>query len=180
MVITKTRTQLLEDAEKRYMSKEEAGLKAALIALLKDDGRGHKHGLFAKRLNEFDVQIVPWKDEPGFTAACYFDKGIIQIGEGFLSNPSTFSQLSVLVRHELLHFLLQHQLRMEAMLRKKYGDEFVKKAETSGSVHNLLNIIDDLEISNRGYDDSDKKTVENMVLNNRVIGGLVTDLVRPS
>jgi hypothetical protein len=50
----------------------------------------------------------------------------------------------------------------------------------SASLHEVLNIIEDFEISNKRYTAEDKKIVKAMMLNGQVIGGLVTEDHRKS
>lgn len=168
--------KLVEAKPREFMTDTEKRLKKKLIALLRDDGKGHHHAKYAERLEKFDIQIVPLKADPMFTAAISFDKGIILIGEGFLSDPGTFFQLNVLLRHELAHNLLMHQIRMAY----KIGEEAHIHMKFSETLHNLHNIIADDEISNRKYSEEDKIIVRNMMLNGRVIGGLVTEDHRKS
>jgi hypothetical protein len=164
--------QLLFEAKPREFKKDmEKRLKRRLVALLRDDGKGHHHAKYADRLELFDIQIVPLKVDPNYTAAISFDEGIIRIGEGFLNDPDTFYQLNVLMRHELAHNLLMHQIRMAY----KLGEMAHTHMSFSRSLHRLHNIIADDEISNRKYSDEDKIIVQNMLLNGRVIGGLVTE-----
>ena len=42
-------------------------------------------------------------------------------------------------------------------------------------MHELVNWLEDFEISNKRYTDEDKKIVRNMILNGKLIGGLVTE-----
>ena len=163
--------QLIEAAPREFMTDTEKKLKKRLIALLRDDGKGHRHAKYAERLEKFDIQIVPLRADPMFTAAISFDRGIIFIGEGFLNDPATFYQLNVLLRHELAHNLLMHQVRMAY----KVGEAAHVHMSLSQTLHNLHNIIADDEISNRKYSEEDKIIVRNMMLNGRVIGGLVTE-----
>lgn len=169
-------TELLEARPREFQDDVEKRLKKKLIALLRDDGKGHHHAKYAERLEKFDIQIVPLKADPSFTAAIAFDHGIIYIGEGFLTDPATFYQLNVLIRHELAHNLLMHQVRMAY----KIGEEAHLHMSLSSSLHELQNIIADDEISNRKYSEEDKIVVRNMTLNGRVIGGLVTEDHRKS
>lgn len=168
---TKINQNLVEAKPREWMSDREKKLKKKLIALLRDDGRGHHHAKYAERLEKFDIQIVPLAADPNFTAAIAFNKGIIYIGEGFLNDPSTFYQLNVLLRHELAHNFLMHQIRMAF----KLGEEVHIHTSLSNSLHNLYNTIADDEISNRKYSEEDKAVVRNMTLNGRLIGGLVTE-----
>lgn len=164
------RPTILTEA-RRYMTDREKKLRARLVALLRDDGKGHHHAKYAERLSKFDLNIVPIKDDPMFTAAISFNDGVIYIGEGFLTDPTMFYQLNVILRHELAHNLLMHEIRMMNHL----GDEAWKIFGTSPSLHEILNVIMDDEISNKKYSEEDKKTVRNMYLNGRLIGGLVTE-----
>jgi hypothetical protein len=163
--------KLFEAKPREFMSDLEKKLKRKLVNLLRDDGKGHHHAKYADRLELFDIQIVPLKVDPGFTAAISFDRGIIMIGEGFLTDPETFYQLNVLMRHELAHNLLMHQIRMAY----KLGEPVYNHTSLSGTLHRLQNIIADDEISNRKYSEEDKSIVRNMILNGKEIGGLVTE-----
>ena len=168
-------TKFTEASEKTYMTNQEKRLKRRLINLLKDDGKGHKHGKFAKRLEAFIIHIVSRQDRPDFTAACDWENVTIYISDGFLIDPDTFYQLNVLMRHELAHFLLCHQIRMNKILADKYGEEAAERIRMSGSIHHLTNMIADFEISNITYTEEDKVIVRNMMLAGRLIGGLVTE-----
>lgn len=169
--------KILEAQKKEFMSKKEQKLKKRLIELLKDDGKGHKYPKFAKRLEAFDVNIVYLSDDPNFTAAISFDEGKIYISEGFLQNEELFYQLNVLMRHELAHNLMMHQIRMLNKFKKEIADdlEYSKHISNSRSLHELVNWLEDFEISNKRYTDEDKKIVRNMILNGKLIGGLVTE-----
>ena len=168
----KQQNKLLEAVlVKHFMTPHEIALRKRLEALLKDDGKGHHHAKYAERLSKFDINIVPVKDDPEFTAAISFDEGVIYISEGFLTDKSLFFQLNVLMRHELAHNLLMHQIRM----MHKLGVDVGTKVNQSESLSQLWNVIMDDEISNKKYTDEDKKTVRNMWLNGRLIGGLVTE-----
>jgi hypothetical protein len=166
--------KLSEAEKKEFMTKREQALKKRLIALLKDDGKGHKHARYAERLADFDIKIVPLGYEPE-TAAISFDEGLIYINEGFLSDSDTFFQLNVLMRHEMAHNLLMHQIRMARQMQAKYGKSGETRIALSKSLHELNNIIEDFEISNTRYTAEDKLTVRNMYLNGELIGGLVTE-----
>lgn len=168
------RSTLLIEA-KQHMTPREKQLHKKLIRLLLDDGKGHHHKKYAMRLKDFNIKIVSLKADPEFTAGIMFDTGMIYISEGFLLDESLFYQLNVLMRHELAHNLLMHQIRMMGYL----GTDFANKWGVSPSLHHILNIIEDLEISDRIYNQEDVDTVRNMYLNGRVIGGLLTEDQRP-
>ena len=171
MSAIKNARKLVEARPREFKSDREKKLKRRLINLLRDDGKGHHHAKYAERLEKFDIQIVPLSVDEEFTAAISFDRGIIFIGEGFLTDPGTFFQLNVLLRHELAHNLLMHQIRMAY----KVGEATHIHTGLSDSLHNLYNIICDDEISNRKYSAEDKIIVRNMMLNGKHIGGLVTE-----
>ena len=48
------------DDPKDFITDEEVVLKRDLINILKDDGKGHHHALYAKVLDMFPVKIVPY------------------------------------------------------------------------------------------------------------------------
>lgn len=133
------------------MTDKERLLKKKLIKLLKDDGKGHHHAMYAKRLEKFDINIVPLGEQPS-TAAISFDEGIIYINEGFLTDPDTFFQLNVLMRHELCHNLLMHQIRMMNHITSLPWSHL----SMSNSLHEMLNIIEDFEISNKSTQQTTK------------------------
>ena len=61
--------KIYEAEKKEFMSRQEQALKRKLIALLRDDGKGHRHAKFANRLNDFIIKIVDREDDPEMTAA---------------------------------------------------------------------------------------------------------------
>ena len=101
-------TQIVVEAHNSAMTKYERQVKKQLIKLLIDDGRGHHHAKYAERLKDFTLKIVPLDSSICQTAAISFDDGTIYLNEGFLTDPATFYQLNVIIRHELLHNLLMH------------------------------------------------------------------------
>lgn len=167
----------LKEAGKEIQTDTEKKLKRKLLALLRDDGRGHHHAKYAARLEDFLVKIVPRSAKPNFVASVSWNDITIRISDGFVTNdPNIFYQLSVLMRHELAHYLLQHEIRMAAYLTKKYGEEYTKHFQMSNLLHQTLNIIMDLEISNKVYrQDDDKDVVRNLTDGVRFLPGLVTD-----
>lgn len=182
--------ELLEASDKKTFANEESEqLKKLLMKILinKDGAYGpYRHPKYAERLSKFIIRIMPLKpahpkDFHIPTAAISFDEGIIYINRGFLVkgpdgkiDKTYLEQLNVLIRHELAHNLLMHQVRM----MKKLGDKRFKRMSMSHLLHNLLNIIMDFEISNRKYTEDDKNIVKNMMLNGKLIGGLVTEMHR--
>ena len=169
--------KLIKEAKKEIQADTENKLKKKLLALLRDDGRGHHHAKYAKRLEDFLIKIVPRAVDPKFIAAVSWEEMTIFISDGFVTNdPDIFYQLSVLMRHELAHYLLQHDIRMAKYLSDKYGDETYLRWSTSKLLHKTLNIVMDLEISNKVYkQDDDKEVVRNLTDGIRFLPGLVTD-----
>lgn len=75
------------------------------------------------------------------------------------------------MRHELCHNLLLHQIRMT----KHISEVPESHLRLSSSIHNMLNIIEDFEISNKAYTDADKAVIRELWLNGKKISGLVTE-----
>ena len=173
-------TEMVEATAREVSTKREKVLKKKLLALLRDDGQGHKHAKYAERLEDFIIKIVPYDEDPEMTAAISFEEATIYISDGFLKDPDTFYQLNVLMRHELAHYLMQHQIRMMHKIIEKYGEDGGTRISMSQSLHHLMNIIEDFEISNERYTSDDKIVVKNMKLNGREIGGLITETIRGS
>jgi hypothetical protein len=161
------------------MTATERQTKKALCQLLIK--RGHRK--YAERFWKFDFNIVDANKYPEFTAAISFDEATVFISSGFLgSGEGIFNQLDVLLRHELAHNLMMHQIRMMYVLKEKFKkirrddpDEVYERIRYSSTIQQLLNIIKDFEISNKRYSAADKQIVRNMMLNGELIGGLVTE-----
>ena len=176
---------LFESKPLEFVDDLEELLKDKLIANLRDDGKGHHHAKYAKRLEKFDMQIVPLEVDPMFTAGIHSESGIIYFGEGFLinadgeniltadvsENEKEWDQLNVLIRHELAHHLLAHQIRLAAAL----GEKTHIRTKFSQSLNRLKNIVSDDEIANLKYSEADKEIVRTMTLNGELIGGLITE-----
>lgn len=163
------------DITRHFMTDRERKVKKALCQLLIN--RGHRK--YAERFWKFDFNIIDSNKHPDFTAAISFDEATVFISDGFLgTSEAIFNQLDVLLRHELAHNLMMHQIRLMHVfkrLHKNDPDEAYEHIRYSASLHHILNIIEDFEISNKRYTDADKKIVKAMMLNGRVIGGLVTE-----
>jgi hypothetical protein len=163
------------DIAKHFMTATERQTKLALCQLLVKKG----HRKYAERFWKLDFNIVDSKKHPDFTAAISFDEATVFISDGFLgSGQGIFNQLDVLLRHELAHNLMMHQIRLMHVFKQIHAndpDEAYEHIRYSASLHEILNCIEDFEISNKRYTSEDKKIVNNMQLNGRVIGGLVTE-----
>lgn len=168
------------DIARHFMTDRERKVKKALCQLLIDKG----HRKYAERFWKLDFNIVDSKKHPDFTAAISFDDATVFISDGFLgSGQGIFNQLDVLLRHELAHNLMMHQIRLMYVFKKMHAhdpDTAYEHIRYSASLHEILNIIEDFEISNKRYSAADKKIVRAMQLNGRVIGGLVTEDHRQS
>lgn len=160
---------------RHFMTDRERRVKKALCQLLID--RGHRK--YAERFWKLDFNIIDSTKHPDFTAAISFDEATVFISDGFLgSGQGIFNQLDVLLRHELAHNLMMHQIRLMYVFKKLHAndpDEAYEHIRYSASLHEILNYIEDFEISNKRYTAADKKIVRAMQLNGAVIGGLVTE-----
>ena len=168
------------DIARHFMTDRERKVKKALCQLLINKG----HRKYAERFCKFDFNIVDSKKHPDFTAAISFDEATVFISDGFLgTSEAIFNQLDVLLLHELAHNLMMHLIRLMHVfkrLHKNDPDEAYEHISYSASLHNILNIIEDFEISNKRYTSADKKIVKAMMLNGKVIGGLITEEHRPN
>jgi hypothetical protein len=152
-------------------------VKQKIISMLIKEG----YGTFAKRLKNFKLVVADvFNGISCDTAFMMPGTGYIVINPGFCidinSDGKIFKQLSVVIRHEMLHFLLCHQKRWADYLKEK--DPNFKDTLDSVAGNDLANYAMDYDISNKGYDDYDKQIVRNMQLNGRVIGGLLSEQVR--
>ena len=163
------------DITKHFMTREERAVKKQLCQLLIDRG----HSKYAERFWKLDFNIIDSKKYPNFTAGISFDDAVVYLSDGFLgSGQGIFNQLDVLLRHEMAHNLMMHQIRMMYVFKKLHAndpDEAYENIKYSATIHDLLNIIEDYEISNRRYSKVDKDIIRNMQLNGEIIGGLVTE-----
>lgn len=146
------------------MLKDEKNAKASIMRYLAEQG----YPRYASLLRYFDVNVT---SDPDTIAYVENDRARIVINK-YLS----IEQVSVVVRHELLHRWLRHAYRAEKYVGKDAWDKRTYQD------HQIFNIAADYEISNRGYTDEDKKMVRNLRLNDpslsreeQIKGGLVTE-----
>ncbi len=150
------------------MNSRDHQVKEMVLDMLIKEG----YGTYAKRLKDYEFIVADfYKGTYIDVAAMFPDLGAIVINPGFLDSEELFKQLSVVIRHELLHFLLVHEQRFKKHLEKVDPD--FKQDYQKASIHELANYAMDWELSERGYDDHDKEVVRNMTLNGRVLGGLI-------
>lgn len=155
-----------------------------IINYLNEEG----YATYARRLQNYRLVLASMVGNHYIKVACMLpDTGDIYVNPAMLDLygvgygvrdekkkiAKLWEQLSVVIRHELLHFLLNHQERMLKYLQKK-DPEFLKKY-SQPTLHDLANVAEDYEISNRGYDQHDKEVVRTLTVNGRVIGGLIAE-----
>ena len=121
---------------------------------------------YSRLLDKLDVKLIDTEKNPNAIAYLAVNEATIYL------NPNlNINQVSTIVRHEILHEYLTHFARAE---------EFKKKDEKyKGLPHDLVNVAADYDISNVGYTDADKKVARSIVLNDKVLQGLVTEDEHP-
>lgn len=99
-----------------------------------------------------------------------------------LNGKLDMKNISTVVRHEILHHYLQHELRLLKHVAENKGLDFsllqdadVRKLKDYIYMDNLYNIAADYEISNVGYTDEDKVLTRNVILDGEIISCLVTE-----
>ena len=137
------------------------------------DGRDLDTG---KKIDKgFDINLTKQK---GVTAYVDMNNARIVINQGFHEKD-----ISVVIRHELLHSFLKHQKRLLDHVARSRGldpdeldnltmEELINYIYSPSSP---FNVVADFEISNVGYTDKDKDTIRNLILDGETISGLVTE-----
>ena len=128
--------------------------KNQIMRVLREEG----YPSYAKLLDLFDIYLT---DDPEVIGYMVPDKAKI-----VLNKDLSINQVSVIVRHEILHEYFTHHARAQ---------KFDKDHEDLLPDHESANIAADFEISNRGYTDRDKTTVRSIALNDKILRGLVTE-----
>ena len=128
--------------------------KNQIMRVLREEG----YPSYAKLLDLFDIYLT---DDPEVIGYMVPDKAKI-----VLNKDLSINQVSVIVRHEILHEYFTHHARTQ---------KFNKDHEDLLPDHESANIAADFEISNRGYTDRDKTTIRSIVLNDKLLRGLVTE-----
>lgn len=160
------------------MTNEEKFAKKMIMTLLSEQG----YPTYAKLLNEFDLNLT---ENPGVVAFMEPAKGRIVVNRGLEE-----TQVSVIIRHEILHSYLKHELRLLQKLARDRGIDYnsltdLEFDELDKELKKVLygtpdfNIAADYEISNLGYTDSDKDAVRQINLNGQILTGLVTEDEHP-
>lgn len=138
--------------KREYLAKEE------IRRILSEQG----YPTYSYLIQDFEIHLTKDPDVIGYMIP---SKGCITLNEGL-----DLEQVSVVVRHEILHEYLNHAKRFEDHVggAEKYNSR-------TSSQHNDMNIAGDYEISNRGYTDRDKKNIRRIKLNGQELSGLVTE-----
>lgn len=118
----------------------------------------HGYPTYASLLQPFDIYLT---DNPEVIGYMIPSKAKIVLNK-YLSE----SQVSTIVRHEIMHEYLTHAQR---------ADRLYKSDPSLIQNHELSNIAADYEISNKAYTDSDKSIARAIRLGDKTLQGLVTE-----
>lgn len=118
----------------------------------------HGYPTYASLLQPFDIYLT---DNPEVIGYMIPSKAKIVLNK-YLSE----SQVSTIVRHEIMHEYLTHAQR---------ADKLYKSDPSLIYNHELSNIAADYEISNKMYTDSDKSIARAIRLGDKTLRGLVTE-----
>jgi len=152
------------------MTREEKISKDFIQTLLSSQG----YPTYANIFSNFDLNLT---DNPNIVGFMEPSKGRIVINRNLNKD-----QVSVIIRHEILHQFLDHENRLVKKIARKFGldpdnltlDE-LENVKKEIYKNKNFNIAGDYEISNRGYTDEDKENVRNIELNGQILRGLVTE-----
>lgn len=143
------------------MTKREFLAKKEIRNILAKEG----YPTYSYLIQDFDIHLTK---DPSVIGYMIPSKGIITLNEAL-----DLEQVSVIVRHEILHEYLNHAKRFE----KHVGTDAYNSQ--SQQQHQNMNIAGDYEISNRGYTSRDKLNVRNIRINGQKLSGLVTEIDHP-
>lgn len=160
------------------MTNEEKFAKQLIMTRLSEQG----YPTYAKLLNEFDLNLT---ENPNVVAFMEPATGRIVVNRGLEE-----TQVSVIIRHEILHAFLKHELRLLQKLARDRGIDYDSLVDTeldelTSELKDVLysnddfNIAADYEISNLGYTDADKDAVRQININGQILSGLVTEDEHP-
>lgn len=133
--------------------------KKQIIKILRDQ----KYNRYADLVGMFDIYLTDAPDVVGYM--------VPNAAKIVLNKDLDIYQVSVIVRHEILHEYLTHAKR-EQKFNAAHPDYTPD--------HQLMNIAADMEISNRGYTHDDKVNVRSIRLHGQKLKGLVTEDHDPS
>lgn len=152
------------------MTAREKKTKEYILKILDSEG----YPTYADILYDFDVNLTKNPSVVGFMEP---SKGRIVLNEGL-----NIDQVSVIIRHEILHFYFEHEMRLLRHLAENHNLDY--DSLEVGELQNLkqelygdktFNYAADYEISNRAYTEKDKQTVRQIELNGQILQGLVTE-----
>jgi len=116
---------------KEGMNARDREVRTRIIQKLGEDG----YATYADRLKEFEFLVTDFYRGQRIDTAAMFDDGTLCISPNFIVGIDSadekvknkcLDQLSVLVRHELLHYLLAHIIRFLEYLHKKFPNLVIK------------------------------------------------------
>lgn len=143
-------------------AKLSAAAKRQIMKILNNDG----YRAYAEFLSKLNVKLV----DPEECATAQIDnKGTISINRTLNAD-----QVSVIVRHEILHLRLDHFNRLFKWLEQHPGKE-PTDPQARQLFYQMNNIAADMEISNRGYTTKDKRAVRHIMFGDKVVSGIVTE-----
>ena len=143
------------------MTKLEVAAKRKIEKILNEQG----YPTYSSLLGYFDINLT---EDPSVIGYMEPERARIVLNKGL-----DIDQVSMVVRHEILHEYLAHFIRAEKHVGK---DKWDKRTPQE---HQNFNIAADYEISNRGYTDADKTTARGIKLNGEILQGLVTEDQHP-
>lgn len=151
------------------MTREEKFAKEFIQTKLAKEG----YPTYARLLGYFDLNLT------NGNAVAFMEpsKGRIVVNRGLDED-----QVSVVIRHEILHQYLEHESRLLKKLSREANLDYdtLTELELGDLKSNLysnkdFNIAGDYEISNLAYTDRDKKTIREINVNGNILCGLVTE-----
>lgn len=143
------------------MTKREYIGKEQIIRRLQQDG----YPTYARLIKDFEIHLTKDPEVIGYMIP---SKGVICVNENL-----DIKQVGVVVRHEILHEFFNHA--------KRFSDHIGvdNYAHQSPAMHKLMNYAGDYDISNRGYTEEDKKSIQRIIINGKILQGLVTEVDHP-
>lgn len=143
-------------------AKLSAAAKRQIMKILNNDG----YRAYAEFLSKLNVKLV---DPEQCMTARIDNKGTISINRTLNAD-----QVSVIVRHEILHLRLDHFNRLYKWLEKHPGKE-PTDPQARQIFYQMNNVAADMEISNRGYTTKDKRAIRSLMFGDEILSGIVTE-----
>lgn len=152
------------------MTREEKYAKELIRRNLGREG----YATYSKILGDYELNITGDPSVVGFMEPA---KGRIVVNRELDED-----QVGLVIRHEILHYYLEHEMRLLRKLARDAGLDYdmlsdieIDDLKQTLYGNDLFNIAADYEISNRGYTDKDKDTIRQICLNGEIVSGLVTE-----